>query len=132
MLDETAEHGGGGFLVAVFCHLGEFLVVDLASSQLNGGEGFGGDGRCVLAYFEISVFKALHGDNDELGFTGGEGCFGGVVGFCHLGCDRMPDRIVTLVGCVEDMIEVAAECELLGEWKSRRLDLVPLWVGGLR
>lgn len=29
MLDETAEDGGGGLFVAVFCHLGEFLVIDL-------------------------------------------------------------------------------------------------------
>ena len=42
-----------------------------------------------LAYFVIGVFEALHGDDDELGFTGGEGCFGGVVGFCHLRYDRI-------------------------------------------
>ena len=53
MLDETAEDGGGGLFVAVFCHLGEFLVIDLGlkldgtDSAVMWGEGFGAGGRCV-------------------------------------------------------------------------------------
>lgn len=69
-----------------------------------------------LAYLVIGVFKALHGNDDQLGFTGGEGCFGRVVGFCHFGYDRMRIGFVTLVD-VEDMIEVVAEC---GFWVSRK------------
>lgn len=38
------------------------------------------------AYFDVASLDALHGYDDHFGFAGREGRFGGLVGFCHLGC----------------------------------------------